>query len=65
MKLLILTAMFFNMCICLFLATGSINSSNLINQNNNKITRKEKTHKNKDKKAIKSGKCSIKKCKVT
>jgi hypothetical protein len=60
MKILILAAMFCNMCVCLFLATGGINSDYLVSQNN-----KKKVHKEKVKKPVKTkGSCSTKKCSV-
>jgi hypothetical protein len=42
MKLLILTAMFCNMCACVFLVTGSMYSDYLISPDNQKKVHKEK-----------------------
>lgn len=52
--------MFFNMCVCFFLITGSMNTDNLISQNKQK-----KVHKEKVKKPVKVGNsCSVKKCSI-
>jgi|GEM_PF-3702416 len=64
MKLLILTAMLCNMCVCLFLVSGSIYSDILISQNNKKTAHKEKIHKAKVKKNSKAGNCSVNKCSI-